>query len=257
METPNNDQIISNLLQGQQAPAETLIAQDSQVMITTSRVVSIRYRIYFLIFLVAVLLFGNYVLLPAWDTFQTTRGESQTVALQVAGFATKKLQMDADKALIAKMESQQNIIVSCLNDRTSCKEIDASIRNNFGFARSYIQLNNLTDPKMVINERVLLANINEYLLKDGNGTRNGSIAKIAIGEPKQYAGNLRYAPLQLSISFENKDSLLSFLSNVETRILPDPAYRVLYKIDKVSYDIANYTEKQSVSIDLNAYYYTN
>jgi hypothetical protein len=63
--------------------------------------------------------------------------------------------------------------------------------------------------------------------------------------------------LKLSIVFDNKDSLLSFLSNVETRILPDAQYRVLYKIDKVSYDIANYTEQQSVDIDLNAYYYTN
>lgn len=259
METPNNEQIISRLLGEQQAvtPQQTLIADENQVMITTSRVVGIRYRIYFLIALVAVVVFGNYVLLPARDTFQTTRGASQTVNLEVAGFATKKLQMESDKALISKMEAQQNLIVSCLNDRQSCKDIDESIRNNFWFARSYIQLNNLTDPKMVINEKVLLTNINEYLLKANDGSSNGTVSKIAIGEPKSYAGNLRYAPLQLSITFDNKDSLLSFLSNVETRILPDAAFRVLYKIDKVSYDIANYTEKQSVDIDLNAYYYTN
>ena len=259
METPNNEQIISRLLGEQQAatPQQTLIADENQVMITTSRVVGIRYRVYFLIALVAVIVFGNYVLLPARDAFQTTRGESQTVSLEVAGFATKKLQMDSDKALIAKMEAQQNLIVSCLNDRQSCNEIDAAIRNNFWFARSYIQLNNLTDPKMIINEKVLLTNINEYLLKENNGSSNGAVTKIAIGEPKQYAGNLRYAPLQLSITFDNKDSLLSFLSNVETRILPDAAFRVLYKIDKVSYDVANYTEKQNVDIDLNAYYYTN
>jgi hypothetical protein len=258
METPNNEQIISRLLGEQQAPTQQVVAaDDSQVMITTSRVVGIRYRVYFLIALVAVVVFGNYILLPARDTFQTTRAESQTIALQVSTFATKKMQMDADKALITKMEAQQNLIVSCLNDRKSCTDIDAAIKNNFWFARSYIQLNNLTDPKMVINEKVLLTNINEYLLKENNGSTNGNISKIAIGEPKQYAGNLRYAPLKLSITFDNKDSLLSFLSNVETRILPDPAFRVLYKIDKVSYDVANYTAQQSVDIDLNAYYYTN
>ena len=133
METPNNEQIISRLLGEQQAatPQQTLIADENQVMITTSRVVGIRYRVYFLIALVAVIVFGNYVLLPARDAFQTTRGESQTVSLEVAGFATKKLQMDSDKALIAKMEAQQNLIVSCLNDRQSCNEIDAAIRNNF------------------------------------------------------------------------------------------------------------------------------
>lgn len=110
---------------------------------------------------------------------------------------------------------------------------------------------------MVINEKVLLTNINEYLLKESNGSSNGTISKIAIGEPTQYAGNLRYVPLKLSITFDNKDSLLSFLDNVETKILPDPAFRVLYKITNVSYDIANYTTQQSVDIDLNAYYYTN
>jgi hypothetical protein len=133
METPNNEQIISRLLGEQQAatPQQTLIADENQVMITTSRVVGIRYRVYFLIVLVLVIIFGNYVLLPARDAFQATRAEAQTVNFEVAGFATKKLQMDADKALISKMESQQNLIVSCLNDRQSCKEIDASIRNNF------------------------------------------------------------------------------------------------------------------------------
>lgn len=133
METPNNEQIISRLLGEQQAatPQQTLIADENQVQITTSRVVGIRYRVYFLIALVLVIIFGNYVLLPARDTFQTTRGESQTLALQVDGFTTKKLQMDADKTLIATMEAQQNLIVSCLNDRQSCKDIDESIRNNF------------------------------------------------------------------------------------------------------------------------------
>lgn len=259
METANNEQIISRLLGEQQAatPQQILTADDNQVMITTTRVVDIRYRVYFLIALVAVVVFGNYVLLPARDTFQATTDESQTIALQVASFATKKMQMESDKALITKMEAQQNLIVSCLNDRKWCTDIDAAIKNNFWFARSYIQLNNLTDPKMVINERVLLTNINEYLLKWSNGNLNGNISKIAIGEPKQYAGNLRFAPLKLSITFDNKDSLLSFLSNVETKILPDPAFRVLYKIDKVSYDVANYTAQQSVDIDLNAYYYTN
>jgi len=133
METVNNEQIINRLLGDQQAtPAEqTLIANENQVMITTSRVVGIRYRVYFLIALIVFLLFGNYVLLPARDAFQTTNAQAQTINLQVASFATKQLQMDADKALIAKMEAQQNLIVSCLNSRQSCNDIDASIRNNF------------------------------------------------------------------------------------------------------------------------------
>jgi len=190
MPETNNDQIINRLLNEQQAPdaKQQIIAgaDESQVLITGSRVVSIRYRVYFLIALIVGVIFVNYLLLPAWDTFQTTRGELQTINLQIGGFTTKKLQMDADKALITKMEAQQDKIVSCLNTRNGCQEIDQSIRNNFGFARSYIQLNNLTDPKMVINEKILLANINEYLLREDDGTKNGNITKIAIGESKQF-----------------------------------------------------------------------
>lgn len=257
METANNDQLINRLLGEQKVAPETIVGDKDQVLITSSRVVSIRYRVYFVILLIVFLIFGNAILLPAWDAFQATQDQLQTVTAQVNWFTAKKVQLDTDKKLIAQMESQQNAIVSCLNDRQWCKDIDAAIQNNFWFARSYIQLNNLTDPRMVINEKVLLANINEYLLKEDNGTRNGSISKIAIGESTSFTGNLRYVPLRLSIVFDNKDSLLSFLSNVETRILPDAMYRVLYKISNISYDIANYTTQQSVDIDLNAYYYTN
>ena len=256
-----NSQIIDRLL-GEQLQYKSVevdpLAEDNQVLITTSRVVSIRYRIYFILLLLALVIFGNAILLPAWDNFQATQTQVSDINLQISSFQTKKLQSDADQALIAKIENQQSDIISCLNTRTNCSAIDPALRNNFSFARSYIQLNNLTDPKMFINEKILLANINEYLLKDPvTQTKNGLINKISIAEPKQFFWNLFYVPLQLNITFDTKDALLSFIDNVEKRVLPDPNYRVLYKIDTINYDIANYATQQKVDIDLNAYYYTN
>lgn len=266
----NNEQIIDRLLWEQKQPSivgkpstvgtsdsQDVLSPDKQLLITTSRVVSIRYRVYFLVFLLLLVLFGNYILFPARDAFQNTTAHLQTINLEVDGFQTKKLQLDADKALITKMESQTDTIISCLNERVGCQDIDQSIKNNFSFARSYIQLNNLSDPKMVINEKILLANINDYLLRDANGARNGSVNTIAIGESKQFTGNLRYVPLKLTITFNDKDALLLFIDNVEKKVYPDPVYRVLYKIDNVSYDIANYTTEQNADVDLNAYYYTD
>ena len=257
---PNN-QVIDRLLGEQQQKKSEVIdtfAEDNQVLITTSRVVSIRYRIYFIVLLLVLVIFGNNILLPAWDNFQSTKTDVSNIDLQISSFQTKKLQSDADKALIQKIEDQQWNIISCLNTRENCSSIDPALRTNFSFARSYIQLNNLTDPKMFINEKVLLANINEYLLRDPvNKSKNGLINKIAIGESKQFFWNLFYVPLQLNITFDTKDALLSFIDNVEKRVLTDPNYRVLYKIDKVAYDIANYTTQQKVDIDLNAYYYTD
>jgi len=185
-----NNQIIDRLLGEQQQKKSAAIdtfAEDSQVLITTSRVVSIRYRIYFILLLLVLVIFGNNILLPAWDNFQSTQTEVGNIDLQISSFQTKKLQSDADQKLITKIETQQSNIISCLNTRENCTSIDPALRTNFSFARSYIQLNNLTDPKMFINEKILLANINEYLLRDpATKMKNGLINKIAIGEPQQF-----------------------------------------------------------------------
>ena len=168
-EAQQNSQIIDRLLGEQQEKKSTEIdkfAENNQVLITTSRVVSIRYRIYFILLLLVLIIYGNNILLSAWDSYQASKIEMGDVDLKVSSFETKKLQADADKALIQKIEEQQANIISCLNTRTNCSTIDPSLRTNFSFARSYIQLNNLTDPKMFVNEKILLANINEYLLRD-------------------------------------------------------------------------------------------
>ena len=259
--TQQNSQIIDRLLGEQQQKKSAEIdtfAEDNQILITTSRVVSIRYRIYFIVLLLILVIFGNNILLPARDKFQATQTEVSDINLQISSFETRKLQSDADQKLIQKVEDQQSNIIACLNTRENCSAIDPALRTNFSFARSYIQLNNLTDPKMFVNEKILLANINEYLLRDPvTKAKNGLINKIAIGEPKQFFWNLYYVPLKLNVTFDTKDALLSFIDNVEKRVLADSNYRVLYKIDKVNYDIANYTTQQKVDIDLNAYYYTD
>lgn len=188
--SPQNNQIIDRLLGEQQQKKSVdvdALAEDNQVLITTSRVVSIRYRIYFIALLLVLVLFGNSILLPAWDDFQSTQSEVSDIDLQISTFASRKLQSTADQKLIQKIESQQANIISCLNTRTNCTSIDPALRTNFSFARSYIQLNNLTDPKMFVNEKILLANINEYLLRDpSTKAKNGVINKIAIGEPKTF-----------------------------------------------------------------------
>ncbi len=260
-ETQQNSPLIERLLGEQQQKKPSQIdpfAESNQVLITTYRVVNIRYRIYFIILILVLIVFGNNILLPSWDTYQNLQTQVDAVDIQIADFDIKKLKAETDKQLIQKIETQQADIVSCLNTRTNCTSIDPSLRTNFSFARSYIQLNNLTDPKMFINEKILLANINEYLLKDSvTKTKNGLINRIVIGESKQFFWNLFYVPLKLNITFDTKDTLLSFIDNIEKRVLSDENYRVLYKIDKVNYDIANYVTQQQVDIDLNAYYYTD
>jgi hypothetical protein len=72
---------------------------------------------------------------------------------QITNFLEKKSQYEKDKDLIAAIEIQENKIISCVNYKIWCTEISQEIRENFGFARSYLQLNNLHDAKMEINEK--------------------------------------------------------------------------------------------------------
>jgi hypothetical protein len=62
-------------------------------------------------------------------------------------------------------------------------------------------------------------------------------------------------PVQVNITFEDKKYLLSFINNVEQYIPEDEDIRVLYKIDKISYDIINSDQPQNTSIYMNLYYY--
>ena len=113
---------------------------------------------------------------------------------------------------------------------------------------------------MIVNEKLILANINEYLIRniqnwDFTKNKNWVIDRISIWDPAKYDSNLYSVPVRLNISFENKDYLLSFISNVERKILVNQDYRILYKIDQVSYDVVDYNDKQNVDIVLIAYYY--
>jgi len=114
---------------------------------------------------------------------------------------------------------------------------------------------------MLVDEKKILANINEYLIKKTSNdpavksrSKNGNINAIAIGEPKAGVWILWSVPIKINITFADKDSLLSFIDNVETNVLEDINYRILYKLNEVSYDIVKYTAEQKVDILMDAYY---
>lgn len=263
MEQQNNeliDQIISNQ---STAKNEANITQENegQVLITTARVVSIRYKIYVLALLALVGYFAYSYVQPAYYEYLDTNAKLTNITLDINNFPTKKLKYEADKKLVTTITQQQNQIISCLNYQLGCAQLDTSIQNNFGTARSYIQLNTLSTPKMLVDEKKILANINEFLIKKTSKdpgvvsrSKNGNINSIAIGEPKAWPWILRSVPIRVNITFDNKDSLLSFIDNVETNVLDDVNYRILYKLDEVSYDIVKYTAEQKVDVLMNAYY---
>lgn len=260
----NNDDIINRLIENQK---ETDLDQDLDNdgeqdidQINKSRVTSLKYKLYLFLSLVWLYIVVSNFVLPAWDKLWEKKSSFQTLQTKVAEFDTRKKALEKDRDFINNISSNKNIIVSCLNQNQDCAKINSGLRSEFSIVRSYLQIWNLSSKKMVVNEKYILANINEYLIRnmqDGDVTnkKNWSIDRISIWEPVKFEWKLSYVPVRLNISFENKDYLLDFISNVERKILVDKDYRILYKIDQVSYDIVEYQDKQNVDVVLVAYYY--
>lgn len=228
--------------------------------INRDRIVSLKYRLYVFLCLIWIYIcFFNFIL-PAWDKLQSQRAVSLAISKNINSFENNKKSLEKDKQLIDDISLNKDKIVLCLNQDKLCNEIGENLRKDFSIVRSYLQIWDLSSKKMIVNEKLILANINEYLIRNIQNweftkNKNWVIDRISIWDPAKYDGNLYYVPVRLNISFENKDYLLSFISNVERKILVNQDYRILYKIDQVSYDIVDYNDKQNVDIVLIAYYY--
>lgn len=265
MTTQNNNELIDKLIYDQNtergSASSVLPESEWEVLITTSRVVNIRYKIYVIILMILIGFFLYDYVQPAYDQYIATNAQIENITLDINNFGTKKLQYEKDKKLVTTINQQENQIISCLNYRIGCNELDPIVKDNFDIARSYIQIWDLSSSRMLVDEKKILANINEYLTKELSSepgvksrSKNGTLNSITIGDPLPGSGNLSSVPINLSVSFVDKASFLSFIDNIEKNVLDDPEYRILYKLDQVSYDIVNYESAQTVGILMHAYY---
>ena len=254
----NNQELIQRLMEQNTIQEEK--KEEEQITISTARVSSIKYRLYVLIFLALIIVWIFDYILPNREKTQSLQNTINEKQQQITSFLQKQSQYDKDKDLIWLIEIHENRIISCVNHKIWCAEIPQGIRDNFWFARSYLQLNNLHDPKMEINEKIILANINEFLLKkisqnNDNQPKIGKINSISIWKPTVVVSQLYSIPIRLQASFINKDYLLAFIENVDKNVLESKSYRILYKIDEINYNIMEYDQEQLVDIKMNAFYY--
>ncbi len=233
---------------------------DDEVLITTSRVVGVRYKVYAVILvLLLFIIWYNYVL-PSFDKYQSERIELSNMELQILDFENKQTQYEANKWLVDKIQQVEWQVVSCVNTLQWCNELQTVIKDSFGTVRSYLLLHEMNNEKMVLDEKTILANLDGFLLKknpldEKSRTENGTLTKISIGDSEQVKDNLYLVPIEFGITFDNKDGLLSFINNVEQKMPINDDIRMLYKIDKISYDIVNADQVQDASIFMYLYFY--
>lgn len=152
-------------------------------------------------------------------------------------------------------EWKVNTLVNCINNETRCDEVPPELLPSMDMLRFYLIINQLQAEKMKFNQKLLLRNLNEFLLRTPQWVLNGLLLSINFGPTAEVDKDLSLfvLPVNLKIEFAQKNMLMSFLDNLENKVsleLP-----VLYIIQSINYDIVNYSRTQVVNVAVNVYYY--
>ena len=260
-----NKEILNKLIGNQDG---TLISasdsawEDSNTTISTARVVWVRYRFYTVILLLLIFVIWYSYLLPSYEKYENKKIELSNVELQLSSFQTKRVKYESNIWLVDTIKNVEPQVIECVNTLKWCKELPDIVKNNFSVVRSYLLLTEMSNNKMSLDEKKILANIDWFLLKRDSinvnyKINNWTLNKITIWEKEKFNENLYFVPIELSITFSDKSGLMSFIDNAEKKIPVQEDLRILYKIEKINYDIVNYDEPQESTVFMYWYFYDN
>jgi len=260
MTTQPNNEIMSRLLADQDTniPENTNDAEPTSI--ASARVLSTRYKVYLVIILLIIYAILMYIFLPALDRQQAEQSQLQNIVNQLQSFESKRLQYVADAWFMDKLQEQEEILLNCFNNETGCDALDPVLQERKELARFLLLFNNVQDPIMGLNEKRILASLNDYALmynpnNTANRERNGAIHSVRIADPVEYEANVMRVPINLTVQFSNKDGLLSFIDNIENTLPANIDHRLLYVIDQIDYDVVKYNQLQEANIHLSLFYY--
>ena len=274
----NND-IMKRLLQddGHEEQAKKSVSasksqKDEEMHISRIRVVTAKYKVYIVLLLIFICM-----LLLEWipsmkDAYNAKQSALNQVNSQLAWIRSEVRQAEDDMQYLWEITDSESTLKTCLNERN--KDACLSLPENwmtwegtgkkydFSIPLSYLQLHSLYNKKMPIDEKKVLKNLNEYLIKQdimwGSRTKVWDILRISIGDPHAVTnGDTHFfqAPVDVTIGFTTIGDLTGFLYNVEKKMVDKWDDRILYKIQSVSYDIISSDEPQVTDISMLAYYY--
>ena len=233
-------------------------SSENEKLMTASRVVQIRYRFYAVWVLLIILIVLFRLILPGLDTYDEKNASIATARANLQELEQREDQYKRSIWFLNSVQENSEQIISCVDRDEMCHDIPEEIQENSGLARSYILACNMDDTKMDVNERKIIENIDMFLLRlepfANDSSVNWELTRILIWD-KVSENWLYTVPVQIDVTFDDKGSLLSFISNVEQYIPEDENKRILYKIDKITYDIVNSEEPQETTIYMNLYYY--
>lgn len=276
-----NKEIMERLLQNdkpskasEKAEWANVKANDRDVSISRIRVVTAKYKVYIVLLLIFIALFSLNYIPSATNSYDSSQSAYKQVNTELSNLQLLIQKAKGDMVYLCDEATwvayNENNLKDCLNSKTNCASLPDTWKIGSGdewhydlsIPLSYLQLHSLYNKKMPVDEKRVLKNLNEYLIKENiswwERSRVWDILKIEIGDPeavKEWDNHFFQVPVDVEIEFETVDGLIWFLYNVEKKLIEEWEDRILYKIQTVSYDIVSRDEPQVTDISMIAYYY--
>ena len=263
--TNNNKVTINSLLtwiHGDSDMPSRRNIEPSVSQVQERRFISVKYKIYTLaIITLLIVVYG-----PISSAIQTSLSKreqwnkiDQTINQRIDQQSDYKTKTE----LLKSIEANKENIVSCINENRKCEQLPEEINNNSDVIKAYIQIWNLKKEKMEVNESKILKTINEFMTKANilsiERKYNGTVTNIDIWDTKSLENNIIQVPVSMTVTFDTKENLINFISNIENNIFYSQTDwlndSILYRIEELKYDIVNYKETQDVAVVLSAYAY--
>ena len=273
-----NNEIMQRLLQddkSSKAAAKEWAAtakanRDWDLPISRIRVVTAKYKVYIVLLLIFICALILIYIPKEQDSNKIIQGVYDGVKTQLDNVKRDIDDAKNDMTYLYDIVSNEQTLKNCLNSEDNCSALPEEWKTweweeasyDFSIPLSYLQLHSLYNEKMPVDEKRVLRNLNEYLIKQdilwGDKNRVWDILKIEIWDPKEvYDWNEHFfeAPVKVKIEFTTVEDLIWFLYNVEKKLIENSEDRILYKIQAVSYDVVSKDEPQVTDISMIAYYY--
>lgn len=214
-------------------------------------VLTIKYKVYIAILIIIMALSRGYMN-ESVITHNAVRANITALESQKMIKDAEYNQVIKDLTTLKDISNQKSTLIGCLSTR-GCTSIPESLKPVLAPTRAFLQLQKNDGQKMEFDQKKILANINEYLLKLSNGQPNGLVTSIVFGAVAPVVGSetLVQIPITMTVDFADKNGLLSFVYNVENMI--SAQFPMLYRLTSVNYDIVKYEQNQTVTIELVGY----
>ena len=275
-----NNEIMKRLLEDnvhdEQAKKSSSISPKSQkgddVHMSRIRVVTAKYKVYIVLLLIFICVLLLDYIPDVKSSYQAKQSALNQVNSQLAWIRADIRKAEDDMAYLWDITSNEQTLKTCLNEKKkeTCLKLPENWatwewtwkKYDFSVPLSYLQLHSLYNKKMPVDEKKVLKNLNEYLIKQdiawGSRTKVWDILKISIGDPRAVKnGDTHFfqVPVNITVEFTTIGDLTGLLYNVEKKMVEKWEDRILYKIQSVSYDIISSDKPQVTDISMLAYYY--